>query len=580
MQNGLRLSRLIPAALLTAGAAFLAPLAAQEAPPSAPAAKMRADRIFVGGPVVTLDPEGTVAGGLAVKDGRILKVGTAQEVRRLAGPGTVVTDLKGRALLPGFIDSHTHFLGVGSTDLYEVDLNSPPIGKVRSIDDIVRLLAERGRSVPEGGTISGRGYDDTLLAEGRHPTRHDLDRASTRHRIVIRHISGHFSAANTKAITDSGITRDTPSPSGGEVRREADGTPLGVFDESAMRLVKAGARPGASRQGRLASAKRASEIYAAQGITTVQNGSTSKPIYEALLDARAKGALPLRLAVLPNQALATASPPPPPPAEAIASGVIIGPVKLFADGSIQGYTGHLTKPYNVPPEGKTDYLGYPSQPCVKLQERVRTNVRRGFQVAIHGNGDAAIDCILDAVENARPETGLFRPVIIHAQMTRADQIQRMKRIGAIPSFFSLHTYYWGDRHLERFLGSARAINISPTRWALDAGVPFAVHSDSPVVPVDSMLMLWATVNRVTTSGKVLGPDQRIPVQAALRAMTINAAYQYGVEKEVGTLETGKLADLVILSQNPLRHAVDLRRIRVIETIVGGKPVFLRGVEDK
>lgn len=555
----------MPLALL----ALAAPVAAQEAP----AATARADRIFVGGPVVTLDAAGTVAGGLAVKDGRIVKVGTAAEVRKLAGPETIVTDLKGKALLPGFVDSHTHFLGVGTTDLYEADLNSPPIGKVRSIDDIVRILAERARSVPEGGTITARGYDDTLLAEGRHPTRLDLDRASTRHRIVIRHISGHFSAANTKAITDSGIGRDTPSPAGGEIRREADGTPLGVFDEAAMRLVKAGSPQGSSRQRQLAGARRASEIYAAQGITTVQNGSTGKAVYEALLDAKAKGMLPLRLVVLPNQALATASPPPPPAADAIAGGVVMGPVKLLADGSIQGYTGYLTQPYRVPPEGKTDYLGYPSQPCAKLKERVRTNVRRGFQVAIHGNGDAAIDCILDAFESAKPAAGLYRPIIIHAQMTRADQIQRMKRIGAIPSFFSLHTYYWGDRHRERFLGPERAANISPTRWALDAEIPFTVHSDSPVVPVDEMLMLWATVHRITTSGKVLGPNQRIPVLDALRAMTINAAFQYGVETQIGTLEAGKLADLVILSENPLDHADRLRDIRVVETMVGGRSVF-------
>lgn len=536
------------------------------------------DRIFFNGSVITVDGANRIVDALAVKDGRILEVGDAAAVRRLAGASTVMTDLAGKTLMPGFVDAHSHFLGVGTVALYEADLNSPPIGQVRSIDDIVRILAERAKSVPTGGTIVGRGYDDTLLAERRHPNRHDLDRASTRHRIIIRHVSGHFSAANSRAIEESGLTRATPTPEGGVIRRESDGTPSGVFEESAMSLVKRGpdAVYGTDRQ--LAAARRATDIYAAQGVTTAQHGSTDKQTFKVLQSAKKQGLIPLRLVVLPNGALADAIPVPVQPVLAIEKGLVLGPVKLFADGSIQGYTGYLSEPYHVPPEGERDYRGYPSQPCERLETRVSGLVRRGWQVAIHGNGDAAIDCILGAFEKAKPTAPFsdYRPVVIHAQTTRPDQLDRMKKIGATPSFFSLHTYFWGDRHRDQFLGPKRAAQISPTHSALIRGVPFSVHTDSPVVPVDQIRLLWATVNRVTTSGEVLGPEERVSVADALRAMTYNAAYQYGLESRIGSLEAGKLADLVILSDNPF--AIDpltLDRLQVLETVVGGRTVFLK-----
>jgi predicted amidohydrolase YtcJ len=558
--------------LFLAGALFTAqPAVAQQADP--------ADRIFFNGPIITVDAKSHVAEALAIDDGRIVAVGDKESVLRRAGPKTVLTDLAGRAVIPGFIDAHSHLLSTGAVSLYQVDLNSPPIGKIRSIDDIVRVLAERAKTVPAGGTIVGFGYDDTLLAEHRHPNRHDLDRASTRHRIIITHVSVHFAAANSYALEQSGITKDTPDPAGGVIRREADGKPSGVLEESAKSLVKRGPDAVYSEKQWVAAAAHAAKMYAAAGVTTAQNGVTGAAAFRRLSLAKKRGLIPIRLVALPSVTLARKlGTPPVRGAIPAVDEVGIGAVKLFADGSIQGYTGYLTQPYFIGPSGDKNYRGHPTKPCGQLTTPIKGLVKKGWQIAVHANGDAAIDCVLSAFEAAKAANGgkIFRPIIIHAQMTRPDQLDKMSELGAIPSFFSLHTYYWGDRHRDIFLGSERAARISPTRTALDKGVVFTVHTDTPVVPISRTRLLWATVNRLTTSGAVLGPDERITTMDALRAMTINAAYQYGFERELGSLETGKIADLVILSRDLLTmDPAKLDKLQIMETIVGGKSVYTK-----
>jgi hypothetical protein len=260
---------------------------------------------------------------------------------------------------------------------------------------------------------------------------------------------------------------------------------------------------------------------------------------------------------------------------AIQSGkIIVGPVKVIADGSIQGYTGYLSEPYHVPFEGDASYRGYPAIPREKLFEIVSAFHGAGMQLAIHGNGDAAIDDILDAFEAALEERVTEDPrlIVIHAQMAREDQLRRMRELGVTPSFFSAHTYYWGDRHRDIFMGPRRAANMSPTRSAADIGLRYSVHLDTPVVPMQPMQLLWSTVNRKSTGGQVIGPEQRVSPMEALRAMTIDAAWQIFADERLGSLEPGKLADLVILDGDPLT-AEDVRNLRVVETIVGGVSVY-------
>jgi predicted amidohydrolase YtcJ len=488
-----------------------------------------------------------------------------------AGPDARIVELDGSALLPGFIDAHGHFPGAGIPALYE-DLNSPPIGDVRKLDDIVHRLAARAENTDEGEWIVGWSYDDTLLSERRHPTRRDLDRASTRHPIALWHVSGHLAVANSAGLERLGIDATSPDPPGGRIRRDARGDPDGVLEETATEALGAALPKPGLRQS-LAILREATRRYLAAGVTTAQNGHAEAAHLDALLWASRLGLFPLRLVVWPRGEVAgeilegrLAFDPPE------GSRVRRGAVKLIADGSIQGYTGYLGAPYHLPPGDDPGYRGYPRIARDALIREVGRFHRAGWQVAVHGNGDAAIDDVLDAFEAAQRDAPRddARHVVVHAQMARDDQLDRMQALGVIPSFFVLHVYYWGDRHREIFLGPERAARISPTRSADRRGLRFTLHADSPVVPMDPLRIVWAAVDRRTTSGRALGPEERIRPERALRAVTIDAARQHFQEDALGSLEPGKLADLVILSRSPLEDPERIDEIRVLETIVGGR----------
>jgi predicted amidohydrolase YtcJ len=300
---------------------------------------------------------------------------------------------------------------------------------------------------------------------------------------------------------------------------------------------------------------------------------------KGLLRLSRLGLLPLRVILWPGQETADAlldgrfsfaSPDP--------LWIRQGAAKIIGDGSIQGYTGYLSAPYHVPPGDDPDYRGYPTIAREELIDLVSRYHAEGLQVAVHGNGDACIDDILDAFEaaqRAHPRQDA-RHVVIHAQMARNDQLDRMAELGVIPSFFSLHTYYWGDRHREIFMGPERAARMSPARSAMDRGLRFTIHTDSPVVPMEPLRLVWAAVNRRSTSGAAIGEAERIPPIQALRAVTIDAAYQHFEERDKGSLEVGKLADLVILDRSPLDDPRHIDQIRVLETIVGGGTVYRAG----
>jgi len=253
----------------------------------------------------------------------------------------------------------------------------------------------------------------------------------------------------------------------------------------------------------------------------------------------------------------------------------MGPVKLIADGSIQGFTAYLSEPYYTPFHGDASYRGYPSIPREKLFAQVAALHSAGYQLAIHGNGDAAIEDILDAFEAAQRAHPVADPrmILIHAQMAREDQVARMKDLGVTPSFFTAHTWYWGDRHRDIFLGPERAAVISPSAWAQRYGVRFSSHLDTPVVPMEPLQAVWSQVFRETLGGDVLGPEQRIGVMDALRAVTIDAAWQIFQENNRGSLEPGKFADLVVLSGSPLDNPRAMRELAVERTVIGGVTVY-------
>ncbi|MCP3983795.1 MAG: amidohydrolase, partial [bacterium] len=446
---------------------------------------------------------------------------------------------------------------------------------------LVERMRERAGNTSPGDWVTGMGYDDTLLAEGRHPTRFDLDRVSTEHPVAVLHISGHLASVNSRAIQDLGWDASTPDPDGGVIRRDPDsGEPDGVLEETAMEPLQADLLSPGPRQA-LAMVRLAVKRAVAQGVTTAQTGYTPASQLRLFPWLSRLGIIPIRLVLWPSmEALDEQLDGGEPYTTYDPDWVRIGAVKLIADGSIQGYTGYLGEPYHVPPGDDPTFRGYPRIAPDELITRVKRYHAAGWQIAIHGNGDASIDDILDAFEAAFDEIPAkdARPIVIHAQMARDDQLDRMRELGVIPSFFSLHTYYWGDRHRDLFMGPERAARMSPAKSALDKGVRFTIHCDAPVVPMEPLRLIWSAVNRKSSSGQEIGPAERITPMQALRATTIDAAYSYHDEAIKGSLEAGKLADFVILSASPLDDPARIDEIQVLETFVGGERVYRAGDE--
>lgn len=531
----------------------------------------KADLIYRNATILTMNSDQPVAQAVAIRDGRILAVGSSAQVDRHAGAATRIVDLEGRTMIPGLYDAHSHFTFAGTTARYEANLNSPPIGPVRSIDDLVDSLKQHQARLPAGAWITGFGYDDTLLAEKRHPTRIDLDRVSPTQAVYVTHVSGHLAVANSAGLALAGITRATPNPPGGVIRKDARGEPDGVLKETAARLV-AKVRPALAEDQVQEGIRIAAAMYAAQGITTANEGAARPDNIAALERAARAGMLPIRVIAWPMfEVMAAAD-----KIELKSGKVKIGGVKDFADGSIQAYTGYLTDPYHTHFHGDAKYRGFPRLDRDVLAQRVLQVHKEGRQSLIHGNGDEAIADILYAfrkAQEAQPRSDA-RHTVIHSQMAREDELDDMKALGVIPSFFVLHTYYWGDRHRDIFIGPDRASRISPTKSAKDRGMLYTLHTDTPIVPMEPMRLIWSAVNRVSTSGVVIGANQRVSPLDALRATTINAAYQNFEEKERGSIEVGKRADLVVLSGNPTSvDPMTIKDIRVLETVVDGRSVY-------
>ena len=532
-------------------------------------------QVWWNGHVLTMDANGTQATALVIKDDRIVAVGSDDDVQRWLPDADVQLDLGGATVVPGFIEAHGHFPGAGLSAV-AADLNSPPIGPVKNIADALAALAQLQADQPGDDWLIGFGYDDTMLEEKRHLTSADLDSVSTERPIIAMHISAHMIVVNSFVLELFGIDATTPDPEGGEIHKDAaTGEPTGLLLETASRSIMLDALDMPPLQ-QLAVVRSAVETYAQQGFTTVQNGLATLKQIKGLSGASKVGLIPQRLVVWPKDELGIA----------VAEGALdltpfatgrmhIGAIKFVGDGSIQGYTGFLSEPYYKPGEHGADYRGYPNIEAEVMKAQVRAVHCAGQQVAVHGNGDAAIDQFLDAWEAAIEACAAedARPVLVHAQMARPDQLERMKRLAVTPTFFSAHVYYWGDRHREIFIGPERAARIDPAGNAVKLGLRFTTHLDTPVVPIDSMLQLWTPVARETSSGQVLGPEERISTEQALRAMTADAAWQLRMEDRVGSIEPGKQADLVILSDNPLDHTGNLRDIQIERTVVGGVTIF-------
>ena len=517
--------------------------------------------LYFGGPIVTLE-EPRYAQALVERGGRIAYVGDREEAERLAGPGASRVDLEGRALLPAFVDPHSHLLACAYARL------QVPLGECAGWGEIADRLSRhvQERGVQPGEWVKGTGYDQNALAEGAAPDRFCLDRACPNNPVVIQHASGHAGVFNTLALERLGALNEDCG-----LERDGQWELTGRGEENPF-LDLLGRIPMEGLEDVLRAFQGAQEEYASHGIATAQEGllqPVMAPVYREILR---RGLLYLDV----NAYV--------PPADydrlrgQFAQGVSASPgtfraagMKIFLDGSPQGGTAWVREPY------AGGGCGTSTMTDGQVLSAFRQALDRDAQLLAHCNGDRAAEQYLTLLAQAEREAGkkLCRPVMIHAQLLGLDQLERVKALGVIPSFFVAHVYHWGEIHVKNF-GLDRAGRISPAGSALAWGIPFTFHQDSPVIPPDMLETLWCACVRRTKTGRVLGAEERIPVEAALRAVTQTAALQYGLERELGTLRPGKRADFVLLSGDPLRTPPEeLKKLQVERTIQRGRTIWSR-----
>jgi predicted amidohydrolase YtcJ len=546
---------------------------------SAPAS---AERIWSGGTILTMNDKAMRAEAVAEAGGRIVAVGSRAAVMKHRGPQTQVIDLKGRTLLPGFVDAHGHMM-IGGLQALGANLLAPPDGEVTDISSLQRTLrdwiAANQAAVNEVKLIVGFGYDDSQLKERRHPTRDDLDAVSKDYPILLVHQSSHLAALNSKALEVAGLTAASKDPAGGVIRRR-DGSqePNGVLEELAFFEAAFKILPAVGPKGMKTFAREGSRLWTRYGYTTAQEGRATPGTTKLLREVADEGGYAIDVVVYPDVLIDR---------ESIKAGVSreyvnrfrIAGAKLTIDGSPQGLTAWRDRPYYKPlgnyPKG---YSGYAAASAEDVMSAVDWAAENDIQIITHSNGERASDLLIASHRAAQarfPKARAMRPVLIHGQFLREDQMDPLKALNVIPSLFPMHTFYWGDWHLDHTIGPEAGMNISPTGWARQRGMIFTSHHDAPVAFPDSMRVLDATVTRrARGSGRIVGPQQRVDVITALKAMTLWPAYQIFEEKTKGSLEVGKLADFVILSKDPTRVApTTIADIKVVETIKEGKTVF-------
>ncbi len=471
-----------------------------------------ADKLYLGGEIVTVNDAQPFAEAVAVKDGKILAVGSAAEIAKYRDQKTQVVDLAGRTMLPGFVDGHGHCFNVG-LQAVAANLLAPPD---YTITDIPGLVVELQKWAASGMAqkyeiVLGVGYDDAQLKEQRHPTRHELDTVSKEIPVLAIHQSGHLCTMNTKALEIAGITAESKNPQGGVIRREADGkTPDGVLEETAFMAAALKVMPKMGQEEFDALALEGMREYAKNGYTFAQEGRSMKTIDEAWMRLATNQKMLIDVVSYPD---ITFSDEPfgidtPWFSKTLKNGYRIAGVKLSFDGSPQGKTAFLSQPYFVPPHGQpSSYRGYPSVPAEEVNRKIALCYQRGWQFLAHCNGDAASDMMLGAVKDARASYGPGedrRDVMIHCQILREDQLDAMKEFGIIPSMFGMHCFYWGDWHRDSVLGPERAERISPARSALRRGMIFSQHHDAPVAKANAIRILQSRIDRSRQTRRFCG----------------------------------------------------------------------------
>lgn len=529
-------------------------------------------QFYYGGDILTMEKEGEILEAVLVEEDRIKMAGDFEKVKTFLREDAQWINLQGKTLMPAFIDSHSHI----STAIQMSQ--AADLSQCESFDEIICTLKQyqQKHEIGKSGIIIGFGYDHNFLPEGKQPDKEYLNQVSEEIPIYISHASGHIGCANDAALTLAGITKDTKDPDGGKIGRvAASGEPNGYLEEAAMMLLQKAIAPRI-RFDLKEGLKKTQELYLKNGIITVQDGAASAESFAMLRKFDEDEELLLDVVLYPllqnkGRDLFLNFPQ---YVEKYHGNLKLGGYKAVLDGSPQGRSAWLTKPY----ENSDGYCAYPWFSNKETEAFMETAIEDSRQILVHCNGDAAGDQFINAYKKAlekskNPDKDKLRPVMIHCQTVREDQLDEMAETGIIPSIFVGHVYYWGEVHRQN-LGEDRAVRISPCKSAFSRNMKVTFHQDTPVTKPDMLHSVWCGVNRMTRSGNILGSEQCCTVYEALQAVTINGAYAYFEEKEKGSIKEGKRADFVILDKNPMKTEQKmLKEIQVLETIKAGKSVW-------
>jgi predicted amidohydrolase YtcJ len=514
---------------------------------------------------------------LAVDQGRVLSAGTLDEARAASGSGARQVDLDGAVVVPGLVESHVHPIFFGLTQNW-TDCRSTGEYSIADIQDALRSdLA----SVSDGQWLRGWGYDNTLLTEGRHPTRDDLDAVSVDVPVVISHISAHFVVANSKALDLAGIHEDRPDPANGHFIRDESGRLTGLMWEMGAVHAALDAMPQPSESDIEQAARDAADVAVRRGMTSIHDlavgimaGDDELRTWRSLAD---QGNIPLRVTgyIRADLAQEYLNDSPDLFAQPASGNYRVAGAKFWSDGSIQGLSGALKEPYSCLDTECGELLYSPEE----LVDILRHIDDAGGQCAVHANGDLAISTVARAFAALRETSGQKDPRhrLEHLQMASVDDISSLVESDSVASIFANHIYYWGDRHRDQFIGADRASRIDPTRDAQKGGLHFGMHSDCPITPMDALSTFHTAVTRRTSGGSTLGEDQRIDQRAALHALTSDSAYLTHDEDHLGTLRAGMDADLTVLDRDIVGSAAeDTGDVSALATVVGGEFVYNDG----
>jgi predicted amidohydrolase YtcJ len=536
--------------------------------------------VYYNGDILTMVGETpNYAEAIAVKDGKIIFVGSSEEAMEVAGAGHAMVDLKGKTLMPSFIDPHSHFinsLGMSS----QANCSPSPVGEADDVAGIIRALKnlQQEKNIPEGKLIMGYGYDDTVMPEGKLLNRDDLDSAFPNNPVMVMHVSLHGAVLNSKAMEMFNISENTETPPGGIiVRKPGTNEPYGLIMETAFLPIFSNL-PKPSEDELMQQLKDGQMIYAEAGVTTAQEGASHLHDVKIIQKGADTGALFIDVVSYPFITefdsifkMYTAE-----DFGKYNNHFKLGGIKITIDGSPQGRTALFTTPYLTGgPSGEENWLGESTFPQETVNEMLKSVYDKGLQSTFHANGDGAIDMCIKAHEYASGDdpTKERRTTIIHSQFVREDQLDKYVEYKMIPSLYTEHTYFFADAHIKN-RGLEQASFISPMKTAINKGLKPTNHTDFNVAPIDQMMVVWTAVNRVSRNGEVIGAEERVTPYQALQAITANAAYQYFEEDRKGSLETGKLADMVVLSDNPLKvDPMTIKDIKVLETIKEGNTIF-------